>query len=251
GELDEFYKRLEHKVQQASKELVRSERLASVGFLAAGVAHEINNPLSIISGYAELSLRSLRDAGGDEKTIEEIEHALAVIRDESFRCKEITQKLLSLSRSGGSADRQTFSLAHVAQDVTSMLTALKSYRDRRVELKLDRAEPLDVFGRPDEMKQVILNLAMNALEASPPDSGQVQIDGRRQGPWVELSVRDNGRGMPAEVLDRVFEPFFTARPLTDTPRDHGTGLGLSITHAIVESHGGEILAESEGPGHGC
>ena len=256
GELDEFYQRLEAKVQQTSKQLVRSERLASVGFLAAGVAHEINNPLSVISGYAELSLRGLRRAPREPKSIEEAEQAMSVIRDEAFRCKKITQRLLSLSRGGGDgAAKETFSLANVAEEVTSLLAGLKSYRGRRVELKLDRAESLDVTGRPEEMKQVILNLAVNALEASPPCTGEVQIDGRRQGPWVELCVADNGRGMPPEVLDHVFEPFFTARP-SDTSgaaakaREHGTGLGLSITHAIVESHGGEIRAESEGVGRG-
>src|SRR5439155_11596092 len=117
GELDEFYKKLEQKVQQASKDLVRSERLASVGFLAAGVAHEINNPLNIISGYAELSLKRLR-ASHQEASVGEAEEALVVIRDEAFRCKQITEKLLSLSRGGnGHQHRQPFSLAHVAEDV--------------------------------------------------------------------------------------------------------------------------------------
>ncbi len=255
AELNEFYQRLEAKVQEASKQLVRSERLASVGFLAAGVAHEINNPLSIISGYAELSLRGLGRAPREPKSIEEAEQALSVIREEAFRCKKITQRLLSLARGGGDGgENQTFSLANVAEDVTALLAGLKNYRDRRVELKLDRAEPLDVTGRPEEMKQVILNLAVNALEASPRCTGEVQIDGRRRGPWVELCVIDNGRGMPPEVLDRVFEPFFTARPGYGSDagkrREHGTGLGLSITHAIVESHGGEIHAESEGVGRG-
>ena len=250
-ELDDFYRRLEHKVQQASKELVRSERLASVGFLAAGVAHEINNPLNIISGYAELTLKRLRANGEDEEAHAEAEQALQLIRDEAFRCKEITGKLLSLSRGGGEGQhRRPFSLAHVAEDVAGMLGALKHYRDRRVELKLDRAEPLVVVGSADEMKQVILNLAVNALEATPPGVGEVQIDGRRRGSWVELCIVDNGRGMPPEVLDRVFEPFFTARNGKSAPREPGTGLGLSITHAIVSNHGGQICAESEGIGRG-
>lgn len=252
ADLDAFYKTLELKVQQASKELVRSERLASVGFLAAGVAHEINNPLHIISGYAELSLKRLRTEGRNDEAVTEAEQALSVIRDEAFRCKEITAKLLSLSRGGnGQQSRQSFSLAHVAEDVAGMLAALKNYRDRRVELKMDHSEPLTIVGSPDEMKQVILNLAVNALEAAPPGIGEVHIDAKRAGSWVELSVRDNGRGMSSEVLDHVFEPFFTARPAgVGVSREPGTGLGLSITHAIVQNHGGQIVAESEGPGRG-
>ena len=251
SELDDFYRRLEQKVQQASKELVRSERLASVGFLAAGVAHEINNPLNIISGYAELTLKRLRANGEDDASLREAEQSLQVIRDEAFRCKEITGKLLSLSRGGGDGKhRQPFSLAHVAEDVAGMLGALRHYRDRRVALKLDQSEPLVVVGSADEMKQVVLNLAVNALEAVTPGVGEVQIDGRRQGNWVELCVADNGRGMPPEVLDHVFEPFFTARVGPAAPREPGTGLGLSITHAIVSNHGGQIRAESGGPGLG-
>src|SRR5204863_8459420 len=101
SELDGLYRELEAKVAAKSKELVRSERLASVGFLAAGVAHEINNPLSIISGYAELSLKRLLDSDdNDPQSIAEAAQGLRIIRDESFRCKEITGKLLSLAKTG-------------------------------------------------------------------------------------------------------------------------------------------------------
>jgi signal transduction histidine kinase len=243
-ELQDFYKNLEAKVAVKSKELVRSERLASVGFLAAGVAHEINNPLNIISGYAELSLKRLAESTGPG-AIAEAEQALSVIRDEAFRCKEITAKLLSLARSGD-GHREDFSLTHVAEDVTGMLVALKNYRDRRVEVRLDKADPLVVHGSPNEIKQVILNLAVNALEAVKPGVGTISIDGLREGSWVELRVSDNGRGMSADILDRVFEPFFTDKRGGGT----GMGLGLSITHAIVEGHGGQIRAESEGVGRG-
>lgn len=242
AELEDFYKRLEQKVAIKSKELVRSERLASVGFLAAGVAHEINNPLNIISGYAELSMKQLVDQPGKA----ELAEALRVIRDEAFRCKEITAKLLSLARSGD-GHRENFSLSNVAADVTGMLHGLKNYRDRRVDVRLGKDDPLLVHGSPNEIKQVLLNLTVNALEACKPGIGEVSIDGRRQGSWVELIVADNGRGMSAEVLDHVFEPFFTDKRGTPAP---GTGLGLSITHAIIEGHGGQIRAESDGLGHG-
>jgi signal transduction histidine kinase len=252
GELDEFYRRLDQQVRARSRELVRSERLASVGFLAAGVAHEINNPLHIISGYAELTARQL-DGICRAPDAAAARQSLRIIREEAFRCKEITERLLDLAR-GGSDSREPLDLACVAQDVAAMTRGLKRYQDRTVTLNLQAAQPLEVRANRSEMKQVLLNLTLNALEAVPPERGEVRIEGRHTDDWVEMSITDNGRGMAPEVLRHVFEPFFTARrPTTggfgEDPR--GTGLGLSITHAIVESHGGQILAESDGPGLGA
>jgi signal transduction histidine kinase len=248
-ELDGFYRRLEGQVRTKSRELVRSERLASVGFLAAGVAHEINNPLNIISGYAELTAKRLELPAGfiDEQTIEQARGNIRIIREEAFRCKEITEKLLSLSRSGDGG-REDLDLAAVARDVAAMTGGLKNYRDRRLTLKLDSSQPLEVRANLTEMKQVLLNLTVNALEATSPVGGEVCIEGRRNDGWIELSVKDNGRGMGPDVLSHVFEPFFTARRGAG---ERGTGLGLSITHAIVENHQGRLEAASDGPGHGA
>ncbi len=263
-ELAQLYKSLEEKVIQKSRELVRSERLASVGFLAAGVAHEINNPLSVIAGYAELAAKSIRrimlgpsaepatapDADVEaEAEAEQLASALdaqEIIRDEAFRCKEITSRLLSLARGGGDG-RQSLCLDEVARQVTVLTKGLKNYRDRRVVLDFKPTERLEIVGNPTEMKQVLLNLTVNALEAVPGGHGEVKIGGRRTHEWVEVSVEDNGKGMSPETLEHVFEPFFTAKRGAGEP---GTGLGLSITHAIVENHGGRIRAESAGPGRG-
>ncbi len=247
AELEELYRTLEAKVAEKSKELVRSERLASVGFLAAGVAHEINNPLSIISGYAELSLKCLLESSDeDPQSIAEAAQGLRIIRDESFRCKEITEKLLSLAKSG-TRNKEPFSVAQLAEEVTTMIRGLHTYRDRRVLLGIQKDEPLTVFGNPNEIKQVLLNLTINALEATGPRDGEVHVGAKRVNEWVELEVTDNGRGMAEEVVDHVFEPFFTAKRGVSEP---GTGLGLSISHAIVESHGGQVRATSAGPGRG-
>jgi signal transduction histidine kinase len=247
GELEELYKTLEAKVVEKSKQLVRSERLASVGFLAAGVAHEINNPLSIISGYAELSLKCLLESEDDDpQSIADAAQGLRIIRDESFRCKEITEKLLSLAKSG-TRNKEPFSVAQLAEEVTTMIRGLQTYRDRRVLLGVDKNEPLTVYGNANEIKQVLLNLTINALEATPPQFGEVRVAGRRVNEWIELEVTDNGRGMAEEVIDHVFEPFYTAKRGVGEP---GTGLGLSISNAIVESHGGQVRASSGGPGRG-
>jgi signal transduction histidine kinase len=266
--LAEMYRSLEAKVIARSRELVRSERLASVGFLAAGVAHEINNPLGVISGYAEMAGKTLRrmllgpavatngadadtiqseaDAEAEAQALSSALDAQTIIRDEAFRCKEITSRLLSLARGGGDG-REPLRLDDVARQVTTLTRGLRNYREREIVLDFKPSAPLEVVANPTEMKQVFMNLTVNALEASSSDHGRVRIGGRRSGEWVELFVEDNGKGMTPDMLERVFEPFFTAKRGAGEP---GTGLGLSITHAIVESHGGRISAESRGPGHG-
>lgn len=245
GELDSLYRGLEEKVAIKSRELVQSERLASVGFLAAGVAHEINNPLNIISGYAELSLRRLRRSS-DPAALDDAQQSLQIVRDEAFRCKGITEKLLSLSKPGNGT-RDALSLRHAAEDVVGMLRHLKRFQDR--QLRLQCAEPVDLMVNADEneIKQVLLNLLINAMEATEPGVGQVCVDLARSDGWVCVTVQDNGCGMDAEVCQRVFEPFFTRKR---GEGQRGIGLGLSISHAIIASHAGRLHAHSDGPGRG-
>jgi signal transduction histidine kinase len=254
-QLDGYYKNLEQKVAEKSKELIRSERLASVGYLAAGVAHEINNPLGIISGYAEYALAEKARGGGGVAT--DIEGTLRVIRDEAFRCKDITSKLLSLARPG-SSQRQRVNLADLAENVVSVLAGLRDFKERKITVRAETSEPPVVNAVEGEMKQVLMNLLINALEATDDGDGEVRVTVSRGGELpggheaVTLAVSDNGRGMTPETLERVFEPFFTERRPRDpanSPKP-GTGLGLSITHAIVQSHGGRITARSEGLGRG-
>ena len=138
-------------------------------------------------------------------------------------------------------------MLRVASDVAAMVRGLTQSRCRQLDVAIDPSEPLLVDANLVEMKQVLLNLLVNALDAVPPDSGEVIVNGRRRGAWVELAVSDNGRGMNRETLDRVFEPFYTNKRGAG---ELGTGLGLSITHAIVADHGGQILADSDGPDRG-
>ncbi len=135
AELRDFYLRLEQKVGEKSRQLVRSERLASVGFLAAGVAHEINNPLGIIAGYAELSLKQGPRGDADASASDRQLGWLRVIRDEAFRCKQITQKLLSLSR-GGDDVREPVELARAAEEVAAMIGGLSKYQGRRLVVRM-------------------------------------------------------------------------------------------------------------------
>ncbi len=244
-ELSAFYKKLEEMVAAKSRELVRSERLASVGYLAAGVAHEINNPLNIMSGYAELSLKRLKRSAVEAADADLAKH-LAIIRSEAFRCKEITQKLLSLAR-GSSDVREVLSLSDAVLEVATMVRGLKVFRGKRLLTEGDDADPLYVRANLTEIKQVLLNLIINAVEAAEEGAGRVVIERRRVQAVAELTISDNGRGMSEKTIERIFEPFFTNKRGAGDP---GTGLGLSITRAIVTHHGGEIVAESDGPGLG-
>ena len=243
---------LEQRVADKSRELIRSERLASVGFLAAGVAHEINNPLGIIAGYGERSLRQLR-RGLDAATAARVEQAIGVMCDEAFRCRGITDRLLSLARPGEER-RGLVSVGGIAREVISNVAALPCAAGRSITLETacdgdrgggNESEPCIIASAP-RITQVVLNLVVNALEAVAPGEGRVNVAVRRAGSQVELHVGDNGRGMPPEVLDRIFEPFYTER----ADQGPGTGLGLCISQAIVREHGGTILARSAGRGQG-
>jgi two-component system NtrC family sensor kinase len=236
---------LDRQVRERTKQVVRSEQLASVGFLAAGVAHEINNPLASIAMCAESLEGRICEllapaAEGDERQV--IANYLEMIQNEAFRCKEITERLLDFSRMGNTR-RQHTELGDLVQGVVDMVGHLGRYQRKHIEFP--RAAPVVASINPQEIKQVVLNLLTNALD-SLDDDGTVRIRVEQRGDTAELVFADDGCGMEPEVLEHVFEPFFTRRRA-----GQGTGLGLSITYRIVADHGGEIEAESPGPGRGA
>jgi signal transduction histidine kinase len=245
-ELDSLYRMMEQRVQEKSRELVRSERLASVGFLAAGVAHEINNPLSIIDGYATLSRKWL--AGSPSQVqVKESRDALEIIQSEAFRCKEIVEQLqtLSFTKSGR---RGPVSLKFVVRDLVSLVAGLERREGRRVLFDNPNVEDITVSANSAELKQVVLNLIVNALAATDPKRGEVRISIGRSNGHARLTVADNGRGLEPEMIEKVFEPFFSHHAEGEKG---GLGLGLTISHAIVEAHGGRLVAQSDGLGKGC
>jgi signal transduction histidine kinase len=241
---------LDRQVQQRTKQVVRNEQLASVGFLAAGVAHEINNPLASIAMCAESlegRVRELLESasnaeGGSDDQGAIIANYLRMIQSEAFRCKGITEKLLDFSRIGP-PKRQLTNLRELVQGVVEMIGHLGRYQGKKIELKDGPAVSTPVNGQ--ELKQVVLNLLTNALD-SLGDDGRVEIRLELRDRMAELSVADNGCGMDPEVLERIFEPFFTRRRA-----GQGTGLGLSICYRIVSDHGGTIEARSPGPDQGA
>jgi signal transduction histidine kinase len=242
--LSATYADLEQQVLERSKQLVRSERLAGVGFLAAGVAHEINNPLASIafcSEALETRLTSLleKSESGDAPVVR---NYLRMIQDEAFRCKRITEKLLDFSRCND-IQRQRTDLASLVREVVEMIEHMGKYRSKTIAFNPRDAVMAHIDGQ--EIKQVVLNLVVNALDCME-SGGTLRIDLRTREEMAELAFVDDGCGMSADVLENIFEPFFTRRKV-----GKGTGLGLSITHRIVSQHHGEISATSEGEGLGA
>ena len=234
---------LDRQVQERTKQVVRNEQLASVGFLAAGVAHEINNPLASIALCAESlegRLAGTLDPNNPEHEV--VAHYLRMIQSEAFRCKEITEKLLDFSRVG-QVRRLEVELGDLVRGVIEMVGHLGKYQQKQIRLENPQAVLVSV--NPQEIKQVVLNLLTNALDSADKDGRVEVVVAGREG-WAELEVIDDGCGMAPDVLDRVFEPFFTRRR-----EGQGTGLGLSISYRIVADHGGTIEAQSAGPGQGA
>ncbi len=246
----EINRDLNTQVQQRSREVVRSEQLASVGFLAAGVAHEINNPLASIAWSAESLESRLHDIlnpqravpdGQRDDEIAEMKKYLQRIQEEAFRCKGITSSLLDFSRLGDARQSLT-DMAELIDGVVEMLRPLSRYRDKQIVVETDR--DVQALVNAQEIKQVVLNLVTNALDSIDP-GGTVKIQLSKSQSEAQLVVSDDGCGMNSEVLQHIFEPFFTRR------RDgQGTGLGLSITYRIIHEHGGSIRPHSDGPGRG-
>lgn len=239
--LRDIYKDLARQVDERSKQLVRSERLVSVGFLAAGVAHEINNPLASIAFCAEALDRRVQEllphAAKDSETISKY---LRMIQEEAFRCKEITQKLLDFSRTGGKRERTD--LNRLMSDVLDMARHLPNCKGKGILFRPDAPVAAEVNAR--DIKGVVLNLAVNALDAMD-EGGTLTVSLGQTGDTAELRFTDTGCGMSPEVLENVFEPFFTKNRT-----GNGTGLGLSISHQVIAQHGGTITAASSGPGTG-
>jgi signal transduction histidine kinase len=270
--LDEMYRDLAHQVNERSRQLVRSERLASVGFLAAGVAHEINNPLASIAFCSEALESRLAEALAQvPQQSEIIRKYLHMIQEEAFRCKAITQRLLEFSR-GGERRREPTDLAELIQSVLDMVQHLQNVKGKQIlfeppsrTLRVAAAEEdlparsasegvlarsaaegsrLLAWVNSQEIKSVVLNLVINALD-SMDEGGTLTITLRQHDRMAEMVFSDTGCGMSPEILENIFEPFFTR-----SRTGKGTGLGLSISHRVISQHGGEIEATSPGLNRG-
>jgi two-component system NtrC family sensor kinase len=213
-------------VKEHQDRLVESEKLAGIGRLSAGVAHEINNPLGVILGYAKLLRKKC-----DGSTAED----LAVIEEEALRAKEIVEGLLDLSRPLPAAS-EPVDLRALSDDVVSRLAEARLLEGVRISVEGSAR----AAGHPEKLRQVLVNLVRNAAEAAGP-GGRVDVRVAERGGTAEVAVEDSGPGIPPERRARLFEPFFTTKP-------RGTGLGLAVSRAIARAHGGDLAADAAAAG---
>jgi len=218
---------------EANRAIARAEKLAAVGRLAAGVVHEINNPLATISACAESLEARLNDGEFDGAPgLEDLREYLGLIRSEAFRCKSITMGLLDFSRTRTSA-HVTINLADVIRSAVRLLSHQKRSSD--VDFNVEIAHDLlPVSGDPGQLQQAVIALATNALDAMG-DRGVLTIVGRNDGEKVMVEVNDTGVGIPPDNLAKIFEPFFTTKEI-----GRGTGLGLAVCYGILTEHGGTL-----------
>ena len=223
----------------AQERAARSDKLRALGELAAGVAHNLNNSLTVIQGRAQLLLMRGSGDEGHQKSLEVITQAVA-------DCSQTLRRLLDFSRRDARRMRLPIDLSEL---VTSSVEIARpkwqadaANRTGTIEVQVKASVPVHTLGDSAELREVVLNLIFNAVDAMP-QGGTIEIGTRMDGKTARFWVADSGAGMTAEVIARIFEPFFS------TKGERGTGLGLSASHGIVENHGGDINVTSE-PGRG-
>ena len=224
---------------EANRAVARTEKLAAVGRLAAGVVHEINNPLATISACAEaLESRVAEGVFGASAEVNDLREYLQLIRSEAFRCKSITNGLLDFSRARA-GQHTGVSVANVIASSSRLL--LLQRRSASVEIKVEVADDMaEVSGDEGQLQQAVIALAENAIDAMP-DGGTLTLAARPGdgGASVLIEISDTGVGIAGENLAKIFDPFFTTKEI-----GRGTGLGLAVCYGIVAEHGGRISVTS-------
>ncbi len=229
--------RVDSEKEMMNQQIVETGKLATIGELAAGIAHEINNPVAIMVEEAGW-MQDLLDEGIEKNdNLQEFRRALAQIGTQGIRCKEITHKLLSFARKTDSRV-QALQINELVEEVVSLSSQKSRYASVEIHTHLDPDLP-DIQASATEMQQVLMNFINNAIDAMEKKGGNIDIRTEREDNWLVITVQDNGPGIPKSNLNRIFDPFFTTKPV-----GRGTGLGLSICYGIVQKMGGRIDVES-------
>ncbi len=225
---------------QMEGQLAQAEKLSSIGLLAAGVAHEVNTPLAVISSYTQMMSRQLR---GDER----LGPLLEKITQQTFRASEIVNGLLNFSRTSGAEYRET-DLNTIIRETLTLLDHQFRTAQISVEMSLMADLPL-ILGNAGKLQQVFLNLFLNAKDAmaagrAPGEQRSLRVATEMNG-HVSVSIADNGSGIAPEHLRRIYDPFFTTKTARRDGQPRGTGLGLAVTYGIIQEHSGKIHVESQ------
>lgn len=254
-EIEQYNRTLEAKIiertqqlEEAQTQLIQSEKMSAIGQLAAGVAHELNNPLGGILGYAQFTLEKLRKNVPDKTSAKEVQGYIRYVSDietQARRCKTIVQNLLRFSRSSRTADFEDE--VNINKTIEETVTFVEhQLRINQIELETTLADGLpQISGNSSQLQQVFTNLIINAMHASEPGSA-VKLETKVSpalgefGGAIEIHISDSGHGIAPENLKKIFEPFFTTKEV-----GKGTGLGLSVSYGIIKEHGGEITVTSE------
>lgn len=238
GRMVKRIERLDFEKEMMNQQVIETGKLASVGELAAGIAHEINNPVAIMVEEAGW-IQDLMQEGIDQgDNLEEFKRALKQIETQGRRCKEITHKLLSFARKTDSRV-QTLELNELISEVVDLLSQKSRYANVEVTMDLDSGLP-PIQASATEMQQVLMNILHNAVDAMEKSGGTIHILSRTDTDRIRIAIADTGPGIPASNLGRLFDPFFTTKPV-----GKGTGLGLSICYGIIHKMGGRIDVESQ------
>jgi PAS domain S-box-containing protein len=231
--MDDITERMDLEAQ-----LSQADKLSSIGLLAAGVAHEVNTPLAVISSYSQMLSKQVQ--GDPQKSA-----LLEKITRQSFRASEIVNNLLNFSRTSTTE----FTGVDVNKIITDTLALLEhQFKTSRVSVQDELCQHLPLInGNPGRLQQVFLNLFMNARDAMP-SGGTLKIS-TANGDGVSVTVSDTGSGIAQEHINRIYDPFFTTKTAPREGQNRGTGLGLSVTYGIIQEHSGKIRVESH-PGEG-
>lgn len=214
--------------RQMERQIVQADKLAALGELSAGVAHEINNPLGIILGYTQLLLKE-EPAHKDD---------LKIIEKHVKNCQVVVSDLLAFSRRD-SITKTIIDINKVLIDITGFLSNHTDFRNVKIQLDLYSDSSLNIMGNEQELGQVFMNLLINASHAVN-GKGEICISTKTVQEQVLITIEDNGKGIEKKNLSKIFDPFFTTKPV-----GQGTGLGLSVGYGIVKQHGGDIKVESK------
>ncbi|MEJ5299463.1 MAG: ATP-binding protein [Thermodesulforhabdaceae bacterium] len=225
--------------REYSRKCYEAEKMATIGLLASGVAHEINNPLAAIYGFSQGLKRRLASYKNlmPEPLSKDIESVMDIIIEECGRCQEIIKSLLTYSRESP-ADFAEVNLNTLIKESVSLLKHRISYKQRIVFELSEEIRP--IRGNPQQLKQVILNLVLNAIDATSDEGGIIKIKTSSDQDTIEMEISDNGCGIPEEYIDKIFDPFFTTKPV-----GKGTGMGLTVCYNILQNHGAHIRVKSQ------